>query len=1066
MKITEDELERLVAGLFGDGLTQGNIEFFNDKDDVPLQTRDLDEVIDFDPTHISLETTANELVGFGLPADEVPSHFPAPSAEGGGLKLWFYESAIDGDLIPQYGEPVVEIPLISYTFNEDNFYETFDFEEVVKDSKLLSKVDKSTKISIALAPTAAAKKGGWKNVEGTFGGVIEMLTLHQEGKKDGTCFLQGELAGNDRSGNALVKNYFIGFDLDTGETAEEIDARLAETGLAYVRYTTHSHMKDESEVKRDAFFRWSGRDATKNVEINLLRKYLISERGFLPRVVETLDIIEDAKVSQEGTLTIIRHKQMPKHRIIFFLSEPFVFQGKANQREEQKAWKEHYHGLGTELGFVYDHSCTDPARLFYMPRHAKDSPYETRFVDGEYVDLRSYDRIEMKRGDKSDASNAFQDAGKSLGAKGEGLYVDGYNLKRWIATRDCEIVDLIEEYYPDAIRTPRTNGPGFHIECPFEDEHSKAGGAGTYAINASDGDTGFMIHCTHNSCAGRNKLEYVQGMVELEWFTVDDLQDERFCPSLIREEPEEKSDEKKPLTQAEVNIPALIDSISQASQKDDVIDIVRQIGRLDDLDEDDFEVYLSKISRKTKIPKKILKKHLPTKYEKTEEDKNKKLDELDKRLHKYNERYAMVDTGSKVVIMDSHKKDMTFTGRDDWKALKANEKILIHEGNEPRLEHVSKLWLEWEQRRTYEGVTFDPRPNPDPSKFNLFKGFETIARKGNWDKLKNHIFEVICHNNEEHYLWVLTWLAHIVQRPWEKKGSAIVVRGLKGVGKSLVFTIFQDIMGKYGMSSANASHITGQFNWHFRDKLFMIAEEGLFAGNAREDSILKELITGSSLLMEPKGIDAFQMENYLRIVIISNEEWVVNASSDERRYFVTEASDKYKDDIVYFKGIIEQMENGGKEAMMYDLLHFEPQGSAGWDVLRQPPKTDALRQQVTQSMHVWEKFFVTLVENMGIDEVSSQDLDKVELDYGIDNWVDPKILRQHYYNSLKTSQSRYKADPKTFQKLADQYLLAKMVRRKRQNNEVWMKLPPLETIMDHIQNKLKIKLDMINITEE
>lgn len=1064
MKITEDELERLVAGLFGDGLTQGNIEFFNEKDDV-LQTRDLDEVIDFDPTHISLETTDGELVGFGLPVDEVPAHYPAPSAQGGGLKLWFYESPVDCDLLPQYGNPIVEIPLISYQINGDNFYETFDFDEVSETSTLVSRIDRTRPVTFAMAPQAAMKKGGWKNVEGTLGDVIDMLTLHQEGKKDGACFVQGELAGADRAAKAMIKNYLIGFDLDTGETAEEIDARLAETGLAYVRYTTHSHMKDTSEIKRDAYFRWSERDASKNVDVNLLRKYLISDRGFIPRVVEKLEILEDAKVSEEGTITLIRHQQMPKHRIIFFLSEPFVFQGQANQNVEIKAWKEHYHGLGIELGFVYDPSCTDPARLFYLPRHAKDAPFETRFVDGDYVDLRTYARAEIKRRDKAKEGNQFQDAGKSLGATSEGLFVNGYNLKRWVVTRDCEIVDLIEEFYPDAIRTPRTNGPGFHIECPFEDEHTKAGGLGTYAINASDGDKGFHVHCTHNSCHGRNKLEYVQRMVELEWFTVDDIQDERFCPSLIKEdEDEDEAPAEKKYEKFDIN--ELIDSLSQKSDKDDVIDAVRKIGKTENLDEDDFEAYVARIARKTKVPKKILMKNAPSKFEGSAEDKNKKLDELDKRLHKYNERYAMVDTGSKVVIMDSHKKDMTFTGRDDWRALKANEKVLVHEGNgEPKLEQVSKLWLEWEQRRTYEGVTFDPRPTPDPTKFNLFNGFHTIPRKGNWDKLKQHIFEVMCHNNEEHYLWIITWLAHIVQFPWEKKGSAIVVRGLKGVGKSIVFTIFQDIMGKYGMSSANASHITGQFNWHFRDKLFMIAEEGLFAGNSREDSILKELITGSSLLMEPKGIDAFQMENYLRIVIISNEEWVVNASSDERRYFVTEASSKYKDNIAYFKSIIEQMESGGKEAMMYDLLHFEPTAAEGWDILRRPPKTEALSQQVTQSTPVWEKFFINLIENMGVDEAAG-DLDKVELDYGVENWIDPKVLRQHYYNSLKTSTSRYKADPKTFQKLADTYLMAKWVKRKRQGGELWMKVPPLEDIIDNVRNKLKIKLDMINITEE
>lgn len=1061
MKITENELERLVAGLFGNNLTQGNIEFF-DSDDKNLCTRDIDEIIDFDPTHISLETTDNELVGFALPTNEVPKHYPAPSAKGGALWLWFFESPIDSkDFTDETA--IFEIPLISYEIIEDNFYLLEDF---VKEEEAAQgpTIDKTKKVTFAMAGSAKRGDGDWKNVEGTVKDFIEMLTFHQEGKKDGQCFLQGEIAGNGRSAKAMIKNHFIGFDLDTGETAEEIDSVLIPTGHAYVRYTTHSHLKDESEVKRDAFFRWSEMDATKNVKPEILKQYLIEEKGFVPRVVEKIEIIEDAKVTAEGTTIIIRHAPLPKHRIIFFLNEPFVFQGKANQKEETNAWKEHYNGLGIKLGFTYDKSCTDPARLFYLPRHAKDQPYETRFVDGDYLNLRDYDRIPMRdiitKG--SAPVNAFSSAGKALGGASEGLFVNGYNLKRWVMTHDCDIIDLIEEFYPDAIRTPRTNGPGFHIECPFEDEHSSAGGLGTYAINSSDTDNGFHVHCTHNNCAGRNKLDYVKQMVELEWFTVDDLQNERFCPSVVREE-KVKEDDKK----AEpVDIDALIKGLSANSNKDDVVDVIRKIGRTTDMDSELFDSYINKIGRKTKISKKILSRYIPEKFEseKNEEDKNKILDEMDKKLHEYNKRYAMVDTGSKVVIMDSHKKEMTFTGRDDWKALKANEKVLVNVNQDIRLEPVAKIWSEWEQRRTYEGVTFDPRPNPDPNKFNLFKGFSFTPRKGNWNKLKNHIFEVMCHNNEEHYMWIMTWLAQIVQFPWEKKGSAIVVRGLKGVGKSIVFTFFKDLMGNYGMSSANASHITGQFNWHFRDKLFMIAEEGLFAGNAREDSILKELITGNSLLMEPKGIDAFQMENYIRIAIISNEEWVVNASSDERRYFVVEASDKYKDNLKYFKDIVDQMENGGKEAMMYDLLNFEPPFEEGWDILRRPPRTEALSAQVTQSTPVWERFFITLVENMGIAEEG--DLEPIDLEYGRDNYVDPKILRQYYYDSLKTGSARYKADPKTFQKLAETFLLAKWVKLRKKNNELWMKLPPLETIKNHIETKLKIKLDMMNITEE
>jgi len=1068
MNIPEDAFERLIVGLFGEGLTEGGIIFINE-DNEELVTRDIDDAIDFNPVYISLETDAGELVGFALPMKETPEYYPACSTQSADLNIWFFENSIDADLLPHL-DGIIEIPLINYIINEHNFYNgEWDFvePEVKKVQSDLPKIDMTKNVTFSMAKTAKEGKGGWENQTGTVANFIEMLTIHQEGKKDGLCYLQGELAGDRRLIKAMIKNHFVIFDLDTGETSEEIDQRLSDTGYAYVRYTTHSHLTENSEVKRTEFFKWSGMDASKPVDTKFLKKYLIEVKGFIPRVLERLDVIEDAKVTEEGTTTIIRHSPMPKHRIAFFLNEPFLFQGQINQQEAIKAWKEHYHGFGTELGFVYDKSCTDPSRLFYLPRHAKGKPFETHFVDGDYVDLKSYDRLAIRDVLTPQAGNAFSDAGKALGGTSEGLFVDGYNLKRWIMTHDCEIIDLIEDKYPDGIKSPRTNGPGFHIECPFEDEHTKAGGLGTYAINATDTDNGFHVFCTHDSCQGRNKLDYIKKMVELDWFTVTDLQDETHCPSVLREEtPSPSKEEEKETVEDSIDINKIVESLNKKSEKDDIIDAVRTIARAKDLDDDEIDGYIARIARRTGLLKKTLHKYLPEKFGYDSEAKNKSLDEMDRRLHTYNERYAMVDTGSKVVIMDAHKKDMTFTARDDWKALKANEKLLINEGSvDAKLESIAKVWLEWEQRRTYEGVTFDPRPTPDPNKFNLFQGFETTPRKGNWDKLKNHIYEVMCHGNEEHYMWIMTWLAHIIQFPWEKKGSAIVVRGLKGVGKSIVFTIFKDIVGRYAMSSANASHITGQFNWHFRDKLFMIAEEGLFAGNSREDSILKELITGSSLLMEPKGIDAFQMENYIRIAIISNEEWVVNASSDERRYFVLEASDKYKDNINYFNAIIEQMEAGGKEAMMYDLLHFEPPFEEGWNILRRPPKTEALSRQVTQSTPVWEKFFITLIENMGVSE-ANDDLDPINLEYGETNWVDPKHLRQYYYNSLKTSTSKYKADPKTFQKLAEQFLLAKWVKRKRQSNELWLKLPPLEDIISHFENKLKIKLDMIEISEE
>lgn len=1059
MKITEDNFENLIGGLFGDGLTTGSIEFINDNDEV-LVTRDIDEALEFGPSYVGLVTDTDEATGFALALDDIPSHFPKPTFKNNKFALWLFDYPVKSAEIP-HEEAVTEIPLIDYDFYEDNFYDLSAFEQ--KSVEAGAGIDKTLAVTFAMAAKASASDGRWSNQQGTVANFIEMLTTHQEGKKDGACFLQGELAGDRRLAKSLIKNFFVIFDLDTGETSEEIDARLKKTGYAYIRYTTHSHMTDISTVKRTEFFRWSGMDAEKNVEINRLRKYLVEVKGYMPRILEKIEIIEDAKVSEEGTMTIFRHNEMPKHRIAFFLNEPFLFQGKTNQQEAIKAWKEHYHGFGTELGFVYDKSCIDPARLFYLPRHEKGRPFETRFVDGDYVDLRSFERLAMRREVGAANTNAFADAAKSLGATSEGLFVEGYNLKRWVVTRDCELITLLEDRYPDGIKSPRTTGPGYHIECPFEDEHTKAGGLGTYAINASDTDSGFHIHCTHNSCQGRNKLDYIKRMVENEWFSVDDLNDEQFCPSLLKDE-EEQIDEEKKEELEKIDPEALMDTINKKMSKDDVIDVLRKISKHPDMTRDEFEEFVEDARKKRGMTKREMKKAYGTKF-KDDAGKSDRDDEVEKILRRWNDRFALVDVGS-ASILDSEKDwtDSPFTKLDTWKVISSNQKILVSDGTGQKMESISKLWLEWSQRKTYTGVVFDPAMPKNSTKYNLFKGFKTQERKGDWSLLKQHIYEVLCHENDEFYDWIMTWFAHLVQRPWEKKGSALIVRGVKGAGKTTVFEFLEQMVAPYAITSSQPEHITGKFNWHFRDKLLLIAEEGLFAGSSRDDSIIKDLITGKKMLMEPKGIDAFYMDQYIRLVIISNEDWVINATSDERRYFVIDVNDKYAQDVDYFSALYNQMNNGGIEAMMYELLRFEPPFDQGWDILRTPPKTDALAKQVSQSIPIHEKFFVGLLENGSVSEFGS-DLTPISLNYDKPTEIERDELRMYYYNSLVTTAARYQQTQEAFKNLVNKYLPGTKY-KKFKNGDIKMVIPPLNDLIDHAQSKLKIKLDMMEFINE
>ncbi len=128
------------------------------------------------------------------------------------------------------------------------------------------------------------------------------------------------------------------------------------------------------------------------------------------------------------------------------------------------------------------------------------------------------------------------------------------------------------------------------------------------------------------------------------------------------------------------------------------------------------------------------------------------------------------------------------------------------------------------------------------------------------------------------------------------------------------------LFGVNALVVAEAERITGRFNAHLENKLFMMAEEAFWAGDKAAEGKLKDLATGMMTSYERKGLDPYEGRNYTRIMIASNEEWVVPASSGGRRWFVLEVGSDREKDHDYFAAIDEEMNAGGLEAMLFDLL--------------------------------------------------------------------------------------------------------------------------------------------------
>ena len=323
------------------------------------------------------------------------------------------------------------------------------------------------------------------------------------------------------------------------------------------------------------------------------------------------------------------------------------------------------------------------------------------------------------------------------------------------------------------------------------------------------------------------------------------------------------------------------------------------------------------------------------------------------RLEALNERYAVIKLGGKTVVMEEifdpvfNRPDVAFLTIQDFRNFYLNDRSII-ETDEGKSKSVSnaKLWLEWMKRRTYKGVVFSPERNY-PGYYNLYRGLGIKPKQGNWDLIKLHIFNCIACENKEHYDYILDWMADIIQNPGgEKKGVAIVLQGKKGTGKGcFAKDIFGSVLGHHFLHITNPAQLAGKFNSHLKNTILCYADECFWAGDKNAESVLKGMITEEVTLVEPKRIDPFPVKSFLRVIVASNDDWVIPASLDERRFAVFTVRDTYQQNPKYFKPIYEQIQNGGREAMLHDLLNRKITSN-----LRQAPRTEALINQIEASM--------------------------------------------------------------------------------------------------------------------
>ena len=327
-------------------------------------------------------------------------------------------------------------------------------------------------------------------------------------------------------------------------------------------------------------------------------------------------------------------------------------------------------------------------------------------------------------------------------------------------------------------------------------------------------------------------------------------------------------------------------------------------------------------------------------------------------IEKLNKIHAVVDYGGQILIMNEkfdpslERQYQSFSKKTDFFDKYANQ-TLKDPCNPKQTISEAQYWWKHEKRRSYEGIVFSPGKHY-PGFYNLWQGFPVKPVQGNWSLFRDHIFRIISNKNNEIFRWIMSWMARIVQDPGgERPGTSIVLRGGQGTGKTFFARMFGSLFGRHYLSLSHSTHLTGQFNHHLKDALVVLLDEGFLVGDKQSEGLLKSMVTESIINIEQKFKDLITVKNHINLIIASNNEKIVPAGLDERRFFVTDISEEQKQNKAYFAAVEQQMNNGGREAMLYELMSWDYSDVS----LRTIPKTKALFEQKHYSMSTVQKFW-------------------------------------------------------------------------------------------------------------
>lgn len=231
------------------------------------------------------------------------------------------------------------------------------------------------------------------------------------------------------------------------------------------------------------------------------------------------------------------------------------------------------------------------------------------------------------------------------------------------------------------------------------------------------------------------------------------------------------------------------------------------------------------------------------------------------------------------------------------------------------------------------------------------------------------LIDIVTNHKIELKEYVLSWLAHMVQKPFELPGVTLIVTGKKGYGKDTLF----DFLGEFVIGENYYKNYTdtNQFFDHYDtgkvNKVLVKLEEAERLLCLKNASKLKAMITAKTQNPNPKNKQAYEVKNFCRFVLTTNSGNPVEFTDGERRFVLLGASGEKKGNVEYWQTLRDLLFTPESGKAVADYLHHRDISSFQTYLL---PKNEFQDFVVNSEISVEERF----ISQWDGQEILPQDL--------------------------------------------------------------------------------------------